>query len=221
MSRGIETSEFQVPPDGNPDGKNRERRKEKRNKGRTVEINGFSRPRWGESNLRTPLSSGGSSTKKRKGIPRRPIDLLAGNVSIEPGDIFVNRAHLALSDLIPRVELRSSVTLPFEAIEPWCHAEHLSTRARYFVTTISLKASGAWTEEFSFQSDSFVWIESIRRMEEWGNVVKVKWKKKRENGKLSRDPFPRSVNLLRSLTYSNKFQGIINPSRPPYSEMFI
>lgn len=90
-----------------------------------VEINGFSRlSRWGESNLRTPLSSGGPSTKKR--IPRRPIDLLAGNVSIESGDIFVNRAHLALSDLIPRVELRSSVTLPFEAIEPWCHAESSS-----------------------------------------------------------------------------------------------
>lgn len=119
-SRRIETFEFQVPPDGNPDGKNRGRKNETR-----VEINGFSRlSRWGESNLRTPLSSGGPSTKKR--IPRRPIDLLAGNVSIESGDIFVNRAHLALSDLIPRVELRSSVTLPFEAIEPWCHAESSS-----------------------------------------------------------------------------------------------
>lgn len=59
----------------------------------------------------------------RGAFPRHPIDLLAGNVSIDSGDIFVNRAQLPLSDLIPRVESCSSVTLPFEAIEPSCHGE--------------------------------------------------------------------------------------------------
>ena len=84
--------------------------------------------RWGESTLQSDKEKKRNSVARFRGV--RLIYWLAMCLSSRRGeDIFVNRA---LSDLIPRVESCSSVTLPFEPIEPANPRAFVNPIGRYF-----------------------------------------------------------------------------------------
>lgn len=84
--------------------------------------------RWGESTLQSDEEKKRNSVARFRGV--RLIYWLAMCLSSRRGeDIFVNRA---LSDLIPRVESCSSVTLPFEPIEPANPRAFVNPIGRYF-----------------------------------------------------------------------------------------